>query len=116
MVERNEAALDLVFHALADPSRRAILRRLSAGSLTVGELAEPLPMSPAAASKHIKVLEDCGLLRRDVRWRTHICTLDAEPLAAAQRWLDFYEQFWNDRFDALEELFQNRKKRREKKS
>ncbi len=116
MVEREEANLDRIFHALSDPSRRAMLRRLAGGSLTVSELAEPLPMSLAAASKHIKVLEESGLLRRDVQWRTHLCTLNAKPLASAKTWLDFYEQFWDERFDALEELFRKRKKQREKKA
>ena len=66
--------------------------------MTVSELAEPLPMSLAAASKHIRVLEESGLLRRDVQWRTHLCTLNAKPLVSAQAWLDFYEQFWDERF------------------
>jgi len=94
-----------------------MLRRLAAGPRTVGELAEPLPMSLAAASKHIKVLEQSGLLRRDVHWRTHVCTLNASPLAAARSWIDFYEEFWDERFDALTEWFESRDdKRREKKS
>lgn len=112
MVERNGAALDRVFHALADPSRRAILARLASGECTVSELAEPLPMSLAAASKHIKVLEESGLVRRSVRWRTHVCSLNARPLAAAQKWLSFYEIFWNERFDALEALFRSKKKKK----
>lgn len=93
-----------------------MLRRLAGGSLTVSELAEPLPMSLAAASKHIKVLEESGLLRRDVQWRTHLCTLNAKPLASAQTWLDFYEQFWDERFDALEEIFRKRRQQHEKKT
>jgi DNA-binding transcriptional ArsR family regulator len=112
MVERNSAALDRVFHALADPSRRAILGRLASGERTVSELAEPLPMSLAAASKHIRVLEESGLVRRSITWRTHVCSLNAEPLAAAQQWLSFYEVFWNERFDALEELFRAKKKKK----
>lgn len=78
----------------------------------MSELAEPLPMSLAAASKHIRVLEDSGLVRRSVRWRTHVCSLNAQPLAAAQKWLDFYEVFWNERFDALDELFRAKKKKK----
>jgi DNA-binding transcriptional ArsR family regulator len=112
MVERESAALDRVFHALADPSRRAILGRLARGERTVSELAEPLPMSLAAVSKHIRVLEESGLIRRSVRWRTHMCSLNAQPLAAAQKWLDFYEVFWNERFDALDELFRVKKKKK----
>lgn len=112
MVERNGVALDRVFHALADPSRRAILARLASGECTVSELAEPLPMSLAAASKHIKVLEQSGLVRRSIRWRTHVCSLNAAPLATAQKWLSFYEIFWNERFDALEGLFRTKKKKK----
>lgn len=103
--------LDRVFHALAHPSRRAILARLAAGQCTVGELAEPLSMSLAAVSKHIKVLEESGLVHRSVAWRTHTCNLNAEPLAAAQIWLKFYEQFWGERLDALEKLFREKKKK-----
>jgi DNA-binding transcriptional ArsR family regulator len=112
MVERESASLDRLFHALADPSRRAMLSRLASGALTIGELAEPLPMSLAAASKHIQVLEESGLIRRSVQWRKHICTLDARPLARAQAWLSFYEQFWPERLDALGELLRRRKKKK----
>ena len=69
-------------------------------------------MSLAAASKHIRVLEESGLVRRSITWRTHVCSLNAEPLAAAQQWLSFYEVFWNERFDALEELFRAKKKKK----
>ena len=103
MVE--QAAVDDVFHALAHGVRRDMLARLAAGELTVGELAQPLAMSLAAASKHVKVLEDAGLLRRTVAGRRHLCRLEAGPLAAAYTWLAFYEGFWRDRLDALEELF-----------
>lgn len=68
-------------------------------------------MSLAAASKHIKVLEDSGLIRRTVRWRTHVCSLNAAPLIAVQKWLGFYEQFWGERFDALDHLFRYKKKK-----
>lgn len=115
MVERDSATLDRVFHALADPSRRAILSQLASGARTVSELAEPLPMSLAAASKHIKVLEESGLLTRSVKWRTHLCTINAKPLAQAQSYLSFYEEFWNERFDALEDLFRSKKKSEKKK-
>ena len=71
-------------------------------------------MSLAAVSKHIKVLEESGLVRRKVQWRKHVCILNAEPLAAAQTWLDFYEKFWSERLDALEELFRAKKKKSKK--
>lgn len=93
------------FHALAHGARRAMLARLASGDLTVGQLAEPFAMSLEAASKHIRVLERAGLVRRIVEGRRHICRLSPEPLAAAYAWLRFYERFWTARLDALEELF-----------
>lgn len=104
MVEHYSAQLDQVFRALADPTRRAMLRRLSAQERSVGELAEPLDMSLAAASKHIQVLERAGLVEREIQGRTHLCRLSAAPLAHVQDWLKFYERFWNQRLDALEAL------------
>jgi DNA-binding transcriptional ArsR family regulator len=104
MVEFSEAQLSAVFHALGDNTRRRMLRLLADGEHTVGQLAEPFHMSLAAASKHIKALESAGLIRRDVQGRTHRCHLNAGPLAAADEWLAFYEQFWNTRLDRLEEL------------
>ena len=96
--------MDSVFHALAHSARREMLSRLAAGELTVGELAEPLSMSLAAASKHVKVLEAAGLLRRTIDGRRHVCHLEPEPLASATAWLHFYERHWNERLDALEQL------------
>lgn len=93
-----------VFHALGDATRRRMLRELSRGERTVSELAQPFSISLAAASKHIKVLENAGLIRREVRGRTHLCRLEPGPLASAHEWLSFYERFWTDRLDALEEL------------
>jgi DNA-binding transcriptional ArsR family regulator len=101
MVESG-AQLDAVFHALSDPTRRAMLRRLAGSEASVGELAKPFAMSLAAASKHVKALERAGLVRRAVRGRTHLCRLEAAPLAAADEWLKFYERFWSERADALE--------------
>lgn len=94
--------LDAVFHALADPTRRAMMRDLAAHEHTVGELAAPYPISLAAASKHVKVLERAGLVTRTVQGRRHVCRLRTAPLAAATGHLRFYERFWNDRLDALE--------------
>lgn len=96
--------MDTVFHALGDATRRRMLRELSAGERTVSQLAEPFAMSLAAASKHIKALENAGLIRREVRGRTHVCRLDPEPLAGAHEWLGFYERFWSERLDALDRL------------
>lgn len=104
MVEQHSASLDNVFHALADPTRRSMLRSLAAGERPIGELAAPFRMSFAAASKHVKVLESAGLVRRKVVGRRHLCRIEPSPLAAADRWLRFYERFWNKRLDALEAL------------
>ncbi|ULU24715.1 ArsR/SmtB family transcription factor [Dyella terrae] len=104
MVELNTPALDTVFQALTDGTRRAMLRSLAEGDRNIGELAAPFDMSLAAASKHVKVLERAGLVRRVVKGRTHICQLEPAPLAIADEWLRFYEQFWNQRLDALDAL------------
>ena len=117
MVEQNAAALDRVFHALADPTRRAMLRRLAGSEHSVGELAEPFDMSFAAAAKHVKVLEGAGLLSRTVEGRTHRCRLEARALAEADRWIAYYQRFWAGRLDALETalLRHARKTRRNRK-
>lgn len=104
MVERQSDQLDTVFRALGDQTRRGMLRRLADGERTIGELAAPFAMSLAAASKHVKVLERAGLVRRTVEGRTHRCALDAAPLAASTEWLRFYERFWSRRLDALDTL------------
>jgi DNA-binding transcriptional ArsR family regulator len=104
MVESRAHRLDAVFHALGDATRRQMLRELARGERTVTELAEPFAMSLAAASKHIKSLENAGLIRREVRGRTHVCRLAPGPLASAHEWLGFYERFWTDRLDALDRL------------
>ena len=83
MVELNAHPLDTVFHALGDATRRRMLSELADGERTVGQLAEPFAISLAAASKHIKALESAGLIRREVRGRTHLCRLDPGPLAGA---------------------------------
>ena len=104
MVEFQTPQLDSVFHALGDATRRHMLRDLAGGERTVSQLAEPFAMSLAAASKHIKALENAGLIRREVRGRTHLCRLAPGPLASAHEWLGFYERFWTERLDVLERL------------
>src|ERR1700679_2207418 len=104
MVELEARQLDTVFHALGDATRRRMLRELVSGERTISQLAEPFAMSLAAASKHIKALEYAGLIRREVRGRTHLCRLDPGPLASAYQWLSFYERFWTERLDVLEQL------------
>jgi DNA-binding transcriptional ArsR family regulator len=108
MVELATASrLDTVFHALGDSTRRRMLRDLAGGDRTVSQLAEPFTMSLAAASKHIKALEYAGLIRREVRGRTHVCRLAPGPLADAHEWLAFYERFWTERLDILERLLRD---------
>ncbi len=102
MVELQSAPLDDVFHALADPTRRAMLRSLDDGEKTVTALAAPFRMSLAAASKHVRTLEQAGLIRRTIAGRTHRCRLETAPLSAAMDWLRHYERFWSERLDDLE--------------
>jgi DNA-binding transcriptional ArsR family regulator len=121
MVELSAPRLDALFHALGDATRRRMLRDLAAGERSVGQLAEPFSISLAAASKHIKALENAGLIQREVRGRTHLCRLDPGPLASAHEWLGQYERFWNARLDTLAQLLraedaQQRAKPRRRKS
>jgi DNA-binding transcriptional ArsR family regulator len=96
--------LDAVFHALSDPTRRAMLGTLAERECTIGELATPFSMSFAGASKHVRVLEHAGLVTRMIKGRTHLCRLKATRLADADAWLAPYERFWNANFDRLEAL------------
>lgn len=106
MVELH-AELDLVFRALGDHTRRAMLADLSRGEQTVSELAAPHRMSLAAASKHIRTLEKAGLVTRTVRGRTHYCRIDPRPLEEATQWLREYEQLWDERIEKLAELLRH---------
>ena len=96
--------LDQVYGAIADPTRRAILGLLAAGDENVGGLAGRFPMSFNAVSKHVKVLERAGLVRRRVRGREHMLRLQPGPLREASRWLEYYRTFWDARLDALEAM------------
>jgi len=107
MVELSTPKLDTVFQALGDATRRGMLATLAGGERTVGELAQPYSMSLAAASKHIKALENAGLVRRQIRGRTHVCRLEPGPLAEAQQWLKHYERLWNERLDVLDQLLRD---------
>src|ERR1700688_3379610 len=103
MVEGQQTArLDRIFSALADPTRRAILRTLTQSPSTITEIAEPFPVSFNAISKHVMVLERAGLLHREIKGREHHCWIDPHPLRAANAWLEHYRQFWELRMDALE--------------
>lgn len=95
--------LSVTLAAIADPTRRAILSRLSTGEATVTELAEPFDMTMPAISKHLKVLEKAGLIERgrEAQWRP--CRLRPEPLKQAADWIERYRQFWEDRLDRLDE-------------
>lgn len=114
MVLDKSPTLDRVFHALAHPARRAMLRRLSEKERNLSELAAPLKMSFPAASKHVRVLERARLVRRRIVGRTHICRVEGEPLAAANEWLEAYRRVWEANFirlDAvLDELKSNESK------
>jgi DNA-binding transcriptional ArsR family regulator len=116
MVELQAPQLNSIFHALGDDTRRQMLRELAGGERSVGQLAKPFAISLAAASKHIKALESAGLIRREVRGRTHVCRLDPGPLASAHAWLSFYERFWTDRLDVLERLLNEEDARKSKTS
>ena len=102
MVEHNAAALDRVFHALADPTRRAILARLATGAATVGDLAEPFDMSLPAVSRHLKVLTEAGLIERSTEAQWRRCTLRGEGMREAADWIEFYRRFWEQQFDQLD--------------
>ena len=95
--------LDAVFSALADPTRRAILARLADGTRRVTDLAQPFEMSLPAVSKHLRVLEQAGLIGRTVRGRVHHCRLEAAAMKNAADWLEVYRRFWEQRLDSLAE-------------
>jgi DNA-binding transcriptional ArsR family regulator len=97
----DDAALDAIFSALSDRTRRRILVRLSGGAATVGELAAPFSMSLPAVSKHIRILEDAGLLRRERDGWYHHCRLQGQPLEAAREFIDRYRSFWEETLDNL---------------
>lgn len=102
-------ALDAVYRALADASRRAIVWRLAAeGELRVTDVARPFDMSLNAVSKHIKVLEEARLVKRRVAGRDHWLSLQSEPLAAAYSWIGLYQRFWESRVDALQRFVETR--------
>lgn len=104
MVDKSPERLNAVFQALADPTRRAMLRGLADRPQTVSELAAPFAISLAGASKHIQVLERAGLIEREVQGRVHTCRLDPAPLHEGVEWMRHYERFWSQRLDGLEAL------------
>ena len=97
----SDARLDLIFRALGDRTRRTLLAKLARGSAMITELAEPFGISLPAVSRHIRVLEKASLVERTVHGRVHRCSLRAEPLREADRWLTDYREFWMGTLDAL---------------
>jgi len=106
MVYNRETALDLTFHALADKTRRDILKRLAHGDLPISRLAETYDMSLVAVSKHIKVLEKAGLVSASKEGRVYRCEMRWESLAAASEQIAFYMQFWNQQMEGLDQYVQ----------
>ena len=96
--------LSSVFGALADPTRRAILSRLAGGDLAVRDLAAPFPVSQPAISRHLKVLEQAGLISRSRQATVRLSHLEAEPLRTATQWLADYREYWTESFERLDEL------------
>jgi DNA-binding transcriptional ArsR family regulator len=104
MGEYRNAAMDNLLGAVADSTRRAILARLAAGDARVTEVASEFPISLNSVSKHVRMLERAGLVRRTVRGRDHVLSLDAAPLADAAAWIAHYRRFWEKRLEALDQL------------
>jgi DNA-binding transcriptional ArsR family regulator len=102
---------DAVWEALSDPTRRAILEKLTHGATRVTDIAAPFAISLNAISKHIKVLEQAGLVRRTRQGREHSLELDPEPLQVVTRWASELERFWIERLDRLERFFAEKRKR-----
>lgn len=109
MVNNSIQQLDQIFSALSDATRREMLSRLAEREMPVWELAEPFNMSKPAITKHLKVLESAGLMKRSVQGRTHICRLTSSPLSEVADWLAFYEKFWSKKLDGLDEFLTSRK-------
>ena len=107
------AEADLVWKALADPTRRAILMRLTDNEHTVSELACPFDISLPAVSKHLRVLENAGLILREKQGRVHRFHLDAGPMKDAASWIEKYKIFWKKQFDSLEKYLQEPKNKEE---
>ncbi len=111
----NEARLDETFAALANSTRRAILARLAEGEATVNDLAEPFDLTLPAISKHIKVLDQAGLITRGRRAQFRPCTIKAAPLAEVAGWAEQYRHIWDDRFDRMDDYVRNLQDTQDKK-
>jgi DNA-binding transcriptional ArsR family regulator len=108
----NDSSLDRVFSALADPTRRRILERLSRRTMTVGQIAKEFPVSQPAISKHMRVLEDSGLITREVVGRVHFCTLSPAAMEDVMHWIDRQRKYWNASLDRLETLLAKQSSKR----
>lgn len=107
--------MDNLLGAVADSTRRAILARLAAGDARVTEVASEFPISLNSVSKHVRMLERAGLVRRTIRGRDHVLSLDAAPLADAAAWISHYQRFWEERLEALDKLVTKDKPRKRKR-
>jgi DNA-binding transcriptional ArsR family regulator len=108
----NIVSLDRVFGALADPTRRRIVERLSRRSLTIGEIAAEFEISQPAISKHVRVLEDSGLLERRIEGRVHHCALSPAAMDSASKWIDKQRAYWTSSLDRLDDLLAKTPKKR----
>ena len=115
MVNNSTLSLNATFAALADPTRRRILESLSHQQMRVKELAEPFAMSLPAVSKHLRVLEDAGLLKRRRMGREHHIELEPAPMRHAQIWIEQYRKFWEGSLDSLAEYLENNPKKPNKR-
>ena len=112
--EKGPGSLDAVFSALADPTRRAILSRLAEGDASVNEIAAPFQISQPAVSKHLKVLEQAGLIERQIDRQRRPARLKAAPMREAVQWLEEFRSFWSASFDQLDDLLDDLKSRENK--
>ena len=113
MGEYQSSRLDGVFNALCDPTRRAILARLTDSDARITDIAGDFPISLNSISKHIRMLERAGLVRRSIVGREHLLSLNAAPLAEAVAWMEHYRRFWEDRLAALENYVLEKKRKRQ---
>lgn len=104
-ISQDSAQLDLIFSALSDSTRRAMLLKLADKEQSIADLSAPFNISKSAVTKHVKVLEKAGLLQRTIEGRVHNCRLAVDPLHTASDWMAFYQKFWNNKLDSLDSYF-----------